>query len=254
MQSSLLPGLERLQPAAAGLLSTTVEAGGSRVFCSQAARPGISPGGRPLPSNTSPAAPPLRPKFWSSCWPGRGCNWRGAKDRAPQDVLQDALFASQTLSAGEDGGTGPGGNQVFPGSRHVATVRSRGKQGRHLGCSRPRNPGCFSFIFWGGCWGPKGKGPSQVPKAVQKGTQGLGHSCFPKCRSASKSGGQGLHLCVLPVWGPRGGSKSGKVSRGTFSSVLQTPQACWAPLPSGEPGSIPLLPGNRLYVSLPRYT
>lgn len=41
MQSSLLPGLERLQPAAAGLLSTTVEAGGSRVFCSQAARPGI---------------------------------------------------------------------------------------------------------------------------------------------------------------------------------------------------------------------
>lgn len=69
----------------------------------------------------------------------------------------------------------------------------------------PRNTGCFSFIFWGGCWGPKGRDPSEVPKAVQKGTQGLGHSCFPKGRSASKSGGQGLHLCVLPVWGPKRG-------------------------------------------------
>lgn len=245
MQSSLLPGLERLQPAAAGLLSTTVEAGGSRVFCSQAARPGI-PQEEGLCLATHPRQPRLSaPSSGAAAGLGGDVTGEGQRTGLPRMSSRMPSLLLKHCQQGRMEALGRVGSKDFQAAgtwpQYDPEERNAGPRAE----AGPHNTGCFSFIFWGGCWGPRGKDPSEVPEAVQKGTQGLGHSCFPKCRSASKSGGQGLH-CVSSLCGDqRGGSKSGKVSRGTFSSVLQTPQACRAPLPSGEPGSIPLLPGNR---------
>lgn len=132
-KAACLPGPERLQPAAAGLLSTTVEAGGSKVFCSQAASARNSPGGRPLPSNTSPAAPPLLPKFWSSCWPGRDVTGEGQSTGLPRMSSRMPSLLLKHCQQGKMETLGQVENQVFPGSWHVATVRSRGKECRPLG-------------------------------------------------------------------------------------------------------------------------
>lgn len=253
-KAACLPGLERLQPAAAGLLSTTVEAGGSKVFCSQAARPGI-----PQEEGLCPATHPLQPRLSSpssgaAAGLGGDVTGEGQRTGLPRMSSRMPSLLLKHCQQGRMEALGRVGIKHFQAAgtwpRHDPEERNAGPGLKQA----PPQHWVLLLYFLGRLLGSQGKRSLTGAQGSAEGDAGTWAQLFPQVQKCFQVWWSGLHLCVLPVWGPRGGSKSGKVSRGTFSSVLQTPQACWAPLPSGEPSSIPLLPGNRLYVSLPRYT
>lgn len=137
------------------------------------------------------------------------------------------------------GARGGGGRQVF--HRHVAQI------GPDEGCWHWAEAGAlpcqvFLLYFLGRLLGSQWKRPLRgaqgsaeedtgADSCSAKGTQGL----FPPVQKCiSKSGGQGAAAVCPPSVGTRGRCRSGEVSRGLLSSVLQMLQACWAPGPGSS--------------------
>lgn len=211
MQSSLLPGLERLQPAAAGLLSTTVEAGGSRVFCSQAARPGI-PQEEGLCLATHSRQPRLSaPSSGAAAGLGGDVTGEGQRTGLPRMSSRMPSLLLKHCQQGRMEALGRVGSKDF---QAAGTWPQYDPEERNAGPGAAAAPTTLgaSPLFSGAAAGvPREKIPHRCPRQCRRGRRDLGTAVSPSAEVLPSLVVRGCTVCPPCV-----GTKEGAPNLGRF--------------------------------------